>query len=191
VTLARLLADTAARAPDRPALLTGGSATTYAELDALTARAAGSLLERGVATGDRVALVLPNTPGSVAAFHGALRIGAVPVPLNPLLSRNEVEERVSESGAQAVEAAELAGGEPAEPVSVAPDDVAVVLYTSGTTGRPKRAELTHGGLRLSAEATADACPRSASRMSAAPHCPARHALRSSAASAPACSRVSG
>jgi long-chain acyl-CoA synthetase len=156
VTLARLLADAAARVPDRPALVAGGEPTTYAELDARAARAAGALRGLGVAAGDAVAFVLPNSVESVGAFHGAQRLGAVAVPLNPLLSEREVAARVAESGALLIAPDELDG--PALPgvASPAPDETAVVLYTSGTAGAPKRVELTHSGLRLVAEATAGA-----------------------------------
>jgi long-chain acyl-CoA synthetase len=156
VTLARLLADAAGRVPERPALRFEGAATTYAELDARAARAAGALRGRGVAAGDAVAFVLPNVPAAVAAFHGALRLGAVAVPLSPLLSAGQVEERVAEAGARLVAVEELDGPALAGAVSPAADDPAVILHTSGTTGAPKRVELTQGGLRLAAEATAAA-----------------------------------
>ena len=148
MTLARLLADTAGRLPNRPALAVDGQRLTYAELDALASRAAGALRERGVGPGDAVALVLPNTPAGVAAYHGVLRLGAVVVPLNPLLSAREVEQRVAAAGARRFEVAELDGPPPADAADPAPDDVAVILYTSGTTGEPKRIELTQAGLRL-------------------------------------------
>jgi long-chain acyl-CoA synthetase len=155
VTLSRLLADAASRVPGRPALVSG-AAVTYSELAERASRAAGALQARGLAAGDRVAFVLPNTVESVAAFHGALRFGAVPVPLNPLLSRHEIDERVAESGAHLLAPDELDGEPLTNDHAPGPDDVAVVLYTSGSTGRPKRIELTQGGLRLSAEATAEA-----------------------------------
>jgi long-chain acyl-CoA synthetase len=154
VTLARLLADTAARVPNRPALVSGGTTTTYAELDDRAARAAGALRALGISAGEPVAFVMPNDPASVAAFHGARRLGAVPVPLNPLLSEREVAARVAESGARLVAAGELDG----EPLldAASGGEVGTILYTSGSTGAPKRVELTPDGLRLSAEATAAA-----------------------------------
>ena len=151
MTLARLLTETALRLPERPALTYDDRRLTYGELDALAARAAGALRERGVAAGDRVALVLPNRPESVAAYHGVLRLGATAVPLNPLLSEREVAMRVDDAGAALFEVDDLDG----PPVDAAPvpdgDDVAVILYTSGTTGDPKRIELTQAGLRLSVD----------------------------------------
>lgn len=137
--------------PTRPALLWNEERIEYAALDALAARAAGALRERGVGRGDRVALVLPNRPAFVAAYHGALRLGAVVVPVNPLMSEREVRERVADAGARLVVTDELDGPELGRVEPGAGDDVAVILYSSGTTETPKRIELTHGGLRTNAE----------------------------------------
>ena len=109
--------------PGRPALLFEGARITYAELDAM---AGAAVPEEGV-----VPLLMPNEPESVARFHGALRGGAVVVPLNPLLSARELEQR-------------------RRPFAPAPA-TAVALFTSGTTGEPKRVELSHGLLRTNAE----------------------------------------
>jgi long-chain acyl-CoA synthetase len=128
VSLGRLLADTAARVPERPALAFEGRRWTYAELDALAESA------RPVSPVE--VLPLPNRPESVAAFHGAVRAGAVVVPLNPLLRGGEVELR----------------RRPFEPAA----GTAVVLHTSGTTGEPKRVELSGALLRANAEALAAA-----------------------------------
>jgi long-chain acyl-CoA synthetase len=120
------LAATAARFPERPALAFEGRRLTYAELDAEAERAGSSGLD---------VFVMPNTPDSVARFHGTLRKGGVVVPLNPLLSESEVRERS---------------------VSFAPkSDTAVVLFTSGTTGEPKRVELCATTLARNAAAVAD------------------------------------
>jgi long-chain acyl-CoA synthetase len=151
MTLAALLADAAAAEPHRPALAVEGRRLSYAELDALASRAAGALRERGVGAGDAVALVLPNRPESVAAYHGVLRLGAVVVPLNPLLSGREVEQRVADAGARRFEVGELDGPPLDGAASPSGEDVAVILYTSGTTGDPKRIELTQAGLRLVAD----------------------------------------
>ena len=137
--------------PARPALLWNEERIEYAALDSLAARAAGALRERGVRRGDRVALILPNRPAFVAAYHGALRLGAVVVPVNPLMSEREVRERVADAGARLVVTDELDGPELERVEPRAGDDVAVILYSSGTTGTPKRVELTHGGLRTNAE----------------------------------------
>ena len=123
MTLATLLAETTARVPSRPALAFEGRCVTYSELDAMAESAAPA---------DRILpLPMPNEPASVARYHGALRRGAVVVPLNPLLSANDVELR----------------SRPFEPAH----DTAVALFTSGTTGEPKRIELSHTQLRTNAE----------------------------------------
>ncbi len=130
----------------------GGGETTYAELAGAAEAVHARLAAAGVAPGDRVALRLPNGPGYVAAYFGTLRAGAIAVPLNPLLARPEVEERLTASGAEIVlddDALPVPASEPA-PAECAPDEAAVILFTSGTTGRAKGAILTHAGLRLAA-----------------------------------------
>ncbi|MFB6895591.1 long-chain-fatty-acid--CoA ligase [Streptomyces hydrogenans] len=178
--LAGFLVETAARQPEHPALRLGERVISYAELDEASARAAALLKADGVEPGDRVALMLPNVPEFVVLYYGILRAGAVVVPMNPLLKTRESEFHLADSGAvrlfewhqgpgegakgaaavgvrhTAVEsvafAAELARHEPlAEPAEVDNEDMAVLLYTSGTTGRPKGAVLTHAGLRHNTE----------------------------------------
>ncbi|MGW4704624.1 long-chain-fatty-acid--CoA ligase [Streptomyces sp. NPDC004285] len=178
--LAGFLVETAGRQPERPALRLGAQVITYAELDERSARAAALLRSEGVRPGDRVALMLPNVPEFVVLYYGALRAGAVVVPMNPLLKTRETEFHLTDSGAvvlfewhqapgegaagaaaagvrhAAVEpaafAAALARHEPpAEVADTADEDMAVLLYTSGTTGRPKGAVLTHAGLRHNTE----------------------------------------
>ncbi|MGY3790677.1 long-chain-fatty-acid--CoA ligase [Streptomyces antibioticus] len=178
--LAQFLEETAGRQPERPALRFAGQVTDYAELNERSARAAALLRAEGIRPGDRVALMLPNVPEFVVLYYGILRAGAVVVPMNPLLKTRETEYHLDDSGAAllfewhqapgegaqgaaaagvrhlAVEPAAfaelLAGHEPlAETAATADDDVAVLLYTSGTTGRPKGAALTHGGLRHNTE----------------------------------------
>ncbi|MGW1796969.1 long-chain-fatty-acid--CoA ligase [Streptomyces sp. NPDC001984] len=178
--LAEFLVETARRQPERPALRLGRATTTYAELDRLSAQVATLLATEGLRTGDRVALMLPNVPEFVALYYGILRAGGIVVPLNPLLKSRETEYHLRDSGAAllfewhaapgegaqgaaaagvrhiAVEptafAAELAQLEPLhDTAAVAGGDIAVLLYTSGTTGRPKGAALTHAGLRHNTE----------------------------------------
>lgn len=178
--LAQFLVETAQRQPGRPALRLGEQVTSYAELDERSARAAALLRAEGVRPGDRVALMLPNVPEFVVLYYGVLRAGGIVVPMNPLLKTRETEYHLDDSGAVllfewhqapgegaqgaaaagvrhlAVEPAAfgalLAGHEPLPEVAeTGVDDVAVLLYTSGTTGRPKGATLTHGGLRHNTE----------------------------------------
>jgi len=179
--LASNLTLTARERGDRPALRLDGAAVTYDELDDGSARMARLLRGRGVAPGDRVGIMLPNVPQFAAAYYGVLRAGGVVVPMNVLLKRREVAYYLGDSEARLVlgwrgfaEEAQAGAGEAGaecllvEPAAfqrlmagVAPpnvvaerdrDDTAVILYTSGTTGKPKGAELTHANLRRNVEA---------------------------------------
>lgn len=178
--LAGFLVETARRQPGHPALRLGERVVTYAELDEYSARAAALLRSEGVEPGDRVALMLPNVPEFVVLYYGILRAGAVVVPMNPLLKTRESEFHLTDSGAvrllewhrapgEGAQGAAAAGVrhisvEPAEfaaelarhdplpgTAEVDGEDMAVLLYTSGTTGRPKGAVLTHAGLRHNTE----------------------------------------
>ena len=143
---------------DRPALWFEGQPVMFAELDRRAAVAARQLREAGVREGDRVALALPNAPGYVAALFGALRLGAVVVPLNVLLAPPEVEERIARSTPAAFveEALPVEGDAAPDVVERSDDDTAVILFTSGTSGRPKGAVLTHGSIRAAARNAAEA-----------------------------------
>ncbi len=180
LNLASIVTETARRAPARAAIRLGEAALTYAELDERSARLATVLRERGLRRGDRVGVMLPNVPEFPVAYYGVLRAGGVVVPMNVLLKRREIAYYLEDSGAQlllawhgfAAEAragaadagaelievepasfAELlAGAEPSSGVAATdPGDTAVILYTSGTTGTPKGAELTHFNLSRNAE----------------------------------------
>ena len=155
MNLATNLTATARIHPSRAALALGNHELTYAELDHASAKVAGLLRARGVSAGDRVGVMLPNVPQFAMAYYGVLRIGGIVVPMNPLLKAREIEHHVSDSGASLVldDAAALPGDAPADPgvAERSADDTAVILYTSGTTGRPKGAELTHGNLMRNAE----------------------------------------
>jgi long-chain acyl-CoA synthetase len=182
MNLADNLILSAQRVPDRPAVRLDDRVLTYRELDERSARAAGLLREHGVAAGDRVAIMLPNTPDFAIIYFAVLRIGAVVVPMNPLLKAREVNHYVTDSGARLVlaglgsieQAVAGLGSSPATCVSVDEQfnqildaagpvtgvvdrdrtDDAVILYTSGTTGLPKGAELTHANLASNVEVTA-------------------------------------
>jgi long-chain acyl-CoA synthetase len=168
------------RFPNRIALRCDELQFTYAEFDAAAARVATLLEGAGVEPGDRVGVMLPNIPAFAIAFYGIMYRGAVAVPMNPLLKAREVAYYLSNSGAGALFAtpafageatagaaevgarcwlvddaglmelvAELPGRDGA--VERADEDVAVILHTSGTTGKPKGAMLTHGNLCRNAE----------------------------------------
>ncbi|MFD4733489.1 class I adenylate-forming enzyme family protein, partial [Streptomyces sp. NPDC058423] len=193
------------RAPDRTALAYFDGRLSYRETDALSDSVAGHLAARGVAPGDRVALMLQNTPQFVLALLGAWKAGATVVPLNPMYKSAEVTHVLEDSGATvlicsdrawetqlrdtaaatpvrfAVTACELdlqtrndsrilgferlpGPGDTDDLVTAAraglaapgnrdpaATDVALISYTSGTSGRPKGAMNLHGGLTYNAE----------------------------------------
>jgi long-chain acyl-CoA synthetase len=97
---ASVLSEAVAAGPDRPAVRLDDLTLTYAQLDGATARAAGLLRAKGVRAGDRVGLQLPNVPYFPIVYFGALRLGAVVVPLNPLLKGREVAYALSDAGAR-------------------------------------------------------------------------------------------
>jgi long-chain acyl-CoA synthetase len=175
VNLATILTASAERHPDRPALKLDDAELTYAQLDEASARVGRLLSDRGIGAGDRVGVMLPNVPYFAACYYGVLRAGGVVVPMNVLLKAREVafylgdpqarlvfawhqfgdaaEAGAAEAGAECILVTPgefeqlLAGVEPlAEVVDRAEDDTAVILYTSGTTGKPKGAELTHSNM---------------------------------------------
>ena len=156
MNLALVLSDAAAAHRTQPALLFDGASITYAELDDRAAAVAGALLTAGVTPGDRVAIMQPNSPGFVATLFGTLRTGAIAVPLNVLLAPPEVEQRLQAAGARMLLTDEPTG-EPTRAICTRePDEPAVLLFTSGTSGRPKGAILTHAGIRVAAENAATA-----------------------------------
>ncbi|BCY12784.1 long-chain fatty acid--CoA ligase [Actinoplanes sp. L3-i22] len=152
----------AAMSPGRVALIFGERRVTYAELHDRIARLAAALRDSGVRRGDRVAYLGPNHPAFVETMFAAWTLGAIFVPLNFRLTAAELEYQLQHSGASvlihapgmpAVSAPvtysrdEIPEKEPIYPdESVGLDDVAAILYTSGTTGHPKGAMLTHGNL---------------------------------------------
>ena len=183
MNLADSLARNAADNPDRVAIHLGDQTTSYGELDDQSARVAGLLAARGIAPGTPIGVMLPNVPEFASVYYGVLRAGAVVVPMNPLLKAREVAYYLGDSGAPVIFAWHVTAPEVeigakeagAEAILVDPasfpdllatatptpqvinrteDDTAVILYTSGTTGRPKGAELTNSNLTNNVEVTA-------------------------------------
>lgn len=100
IAVPTFLEQTAARVPNRIAIIFSGMELTFGELKTLSDRFATALAAMGVQKGDRVAIHLPNCPQFAIAYYGALKIGAVFTPLSPLLSPREVSYQINDSGAQ-------------------------------------------------------------------------------------------
>ncbi len=167
-TIPGTVATAARRTPDAEALVAGDLRLTYAELDARVNQVARAVAAFDVAKGDRVLLAGANSADFVLAYFGALRAGAIVVPANPGSAPPELDHLASDSGAailladataeaaarEAGTAARVVGlgellaaadGEPetSPGVVVEESDDALILYTSGTTGRPKGVLLDH------------------------------------------------
>ena len=184
MNLAEKLIKTTGSQPDTTAVKLDDFELSYSALDQASARLAGVLRAKGIEPGDRVGLMLPNVPPFAIAYFGILRAGGVVVPMNVLLKRREVAFYLENSGAKlllawhqfADEAQAGADDAGVEHLSVEPaafaellaeaepldgvepreaQDTAVILYTSGTTGTPKGAELTHGNLTSNVAAVLD------------------------------------
>jgi acyl-CoA synthetase (AMP-forming)/AMP-acid ligase II len=204
--LPALLARQARRVPDRAALIFYGRELTFRELDAAASRFAGWLRSRDIQAGDRVAILLENSPQFAIAYYGALRAGAIAVCLNPMHKAVELLHEFEDSGARALVTSDqgyavvapirqrtrleavavtsyrdflpaeptlppppaflepavpcpgtesfldiLRKGRLAVPVPRAPEDTALLQYTSGTTGTAKAAEITHRNLVANCE----------------------------------------
>jgi long-chain acyl-CoA synthetase len=165
----------AENSPERLALRGPDSRWTYRELRDRAAAFGGSLVAAGIRPGDRVLLVAPTVPEFVAAYFGAHAAGAAVVTGSPLATAPELAHLIADSTCALVLAwheagpsvtraagtvpvrtlhhglADITARPLARPHPAGADDTAVILYTSGTTGRPKGAELTHGNLIACAE----------------------------------------
>ncbi|MGW1212314.1 class I adenylate-forming enzyme family protein [Streptomyces sp. NPDC002499] len=204
-TLVHALGRAVTEAPDRDFLAYFDGRLTYREVDELSDSVAGYLAERGLERGDRVAILLQNSPHFVLALLGAWKAGAVVVPVNPMYKSGEVthvlrdgevtalicadrawesylRETVADSPVrialtaceldfqtrddarvltferlpQAADADDLVtvarAGHPAPDArDLAPADIALISYTSGTSGAPKGATNTHGNIMYNAE----------------------------------------
>ncbi len=178
--LASIVTASAARDAAAPAVRLGERTLTYGDLDDQSARLATLLRERGMERGDRVGVMLPNVPEFPILYYGVLRAGGIVVPMNVLLKRREIAFYLEDSGAKILlawhdfvdEAREGAADAGTELIEVEPEafaatlnalepspevvdtdeeDTAVILYTSGTTGKPKGAELSHRNLDQNSE----------------------------------------
>lgn len=203
MNLSTQLSDTAQRLGDKPAYYFMDNSSTFAELDQAVTMFASGLEKLGVKKGDHIALLLGNSPHFVISLYGALRLGAVVIPVNPIYTAEEINYILNNGDVKLVITIDKllplfenlqqyfpkvenvvvceTGGEvdltsaqeklgdklnlfpqvlqTGNPAFVGPeltdDEVAVVLYTSGTTGKPKGAMLTHKNLFSNAKDISD------------------------------------
>ncbi len=101
-TLLDVMGATVRQRPDHTALIFKGTRMSYARLEELTNAFGAALVAQGVAKGDRVVLLLPNSPQSVIAQLGAWKAGAIVAPINPLYTASELEQALNEIGAETV-----------------------------------------------------------------------------------------
>jgi long-chain acyl-CoA synthetase len=147
-----LVEGAARRQPAATALVWDGGSLTWAALDRRAGGLARELAARGAQPGDRVALCLPNGWPFVAALLGALKLGATAVPLNPLLTAEERAKIIAHLRPRLV--VDAVGAEEALHSSVDAAGPALILYTSGSTGEPKGAMLSHAATEFSSHSWA-------------------------------------
>lgn len=177
MTLLDLFAGSVRDAADRTALVIDGRRLTYAQLEERSRRVAAWLASIGYAPGDRLAIFLENRLAFVDAYLGALRAGVVVVPTNPLYRDRDavivwedaevrgivtgdglaVEARKTGFGDRVIEADAIERIAEEHPVpadwrefDARPETVALIIFTSGTTGRAKGAMIQHAALAASA-----------------------------------------
>ncbi|NTU78366.1 MAG: long-chain fatty acid--CoA ligase [Chloroflexales bacterium] len=197
LNLAVILEQSTRRDPSKLAVSLDDYKLRYAELNGAANKIANALAALGVQHGDKVAIMLPNTPHFPICYYGILKTGAAVVPLNVLFKHSEIQYHLEDSDAKALivwegfAAEAVPGFRRAQtchnlivvqaPGSTAPlpdgalsfnqliadhpptfelfptgpDDTAVILYTSGTTGRPKGAELSHFNMFFNAMVAAE------------------------------------
>ena len=184
-TMNDIFLESVRRFSGRPAIIDGERTLTYSELGEAVESLAAFLALRGVGKGDKVAILLPNSAEFAAAFYASVLLGAVSVPINNLCKEDEIRFYVTDSGARVLltdaalkMTAERAVSESGAGVAVVrgegadwgagaaetgnlaaaevkPDADAIYLYSTGSTGKPKRVARTHQNLAALAENHSD------------------------------------
>ncbi|MDX2961157.1 non-ribosomal peptide synthase/polyketide synthase [Streptomyces acidiscabies] len=139
------------RRPDAPAVVSGETTVTYAELDARANRFAHQLIQQGVGPEDLVALKLPRSVELIVAILGVLKAGAAYVPVDPEYPEARIAHMLDDARpVRVVEAPETVAAtdypDTTPQVRSLPQHPAYVIYTSGSTGRPKGVVVTHAGI---------------------------------------------
>lgn len=171
VTLIRLFQKSVATHADKVALIYDGEKISYRDLDGRVRKIAGSLMAMGIRKGDRVGILLKNSPDYIFSFYGALLAGATVVPVNHMLKAGEMEYILNDCEVKVLvssgdfrdihqvlrgklpglvgiyfiehEFSEVGRSVKFDFPVIYAEDLAVVIYTSGTTGKPKGAMLSH------------------------------------------------
>ena len=152
--------------PERTALASGGTRTTFRELHARVAGVAAALGKHGFRVGDRLAILLPNEPEYIELMYACAWLGLIAVPLNTRLSATEIDHMLADASPRGLirhssmpapsvrplwervldeEPLDVKAASAPDPV-YDPDAVFALIYTSGTTGRPKGVVLTHANI---------------------------------------------
>ncbi len=175
MTLSSILSETAKNYPGKIGIKFGENTFTYSDIDNSASLYAGGINALGVMPGDRVAILMKNCPEYIIAYFSIVRAGAIAVPINTFLTPDEVTYILNDCGCSLlIYDDSFAGHEAKVKISISSlnsvmfgdipqketeltesndDDVAVFLYTSGTTGFPKGAMLTNNNLISNAEAS--------------------------------------
>lgn len=178
MNIARHVERCAKEFPNHPAIIFENDSLTYSELNSRANRIANALKATGIQRGDRVSLYLPNIPEFAICYLGIMKVGAIAVSINTMFKSDEVKYIVNDSEPKIIfTVADLAANIPrsdcpsvqsvvihlndwmnqgsthAEAIEMDQNDPAVLLYTSGTTGFPKGATLSHGNVISNAQST--------------------------------------
>jgi long-chain acyl-CoA synthetase len=178
MNIAKHVEDASKLFPDHPAIIFEEISLTYSELNRRANEVANALKTKQIDRGDRVALYLPNIPEFAICYLAIMKVGAIAVSINTMFKSDEVKYIVNDSEPKIIFTVdELAsniplkdcasvqdvvickndwmteGSDTGEALEMQPNDPAVLLYTSGTTGFPKGATLSHGNVISNAQST--------------------------------------